>query len=61
MGYEIDRYKINLYCRCLDCKKYKPSKIPYSCKAFPKRNGIPQKVWNGRDAKCKYFEENQER
>ena len=54
-GITIDRYKLNLYCRCLDCKKY--NDIPaHSCKKYPKRDGIPSKVWNGKNEDCEFFE-----
>lgn len=51
----IDRYRLNLYCTCLECENFKPNLVPHSCKAYPKRNGIPPKVWNGENAECKYF------
>ena len=53
---EIDRYKLNLFCTCLECKNFKPSLIPHSCNAYPKRNGIPPKVWNGEYEKCEHYE-----
>lgn len=53
----IDKYKLNLYCRCLECKKKKyDGKQAHSCEAYPKQNGIPPEVWNGKNAECKYFE-----
>lgn len=55
----IDRYKLNLYCICLDCeKKSYDGKAAHSCQAYPKRNGIPPKIWNTENAKCEYFEPN---
>lgn len=56
---EIDRYKLNIFCICLDCKHFNLPGIPNSCKAYPKQNGIPPKIWNGKNAKCPYFEEKQ--
>lgn len=57
MGYVIDRYRLNLYCRCLGCANYRICRVPHSCKAYPKENGIPPKVWNGENAQCEYFKE----
>ena len=55
----IDRYKLNLYCTCLGCEQFQPSKkerLPHSCNAYPKQNGIPPKVWNGEYEKCEHSE-----
>ena len=51
----IDRYILNLYCRCADCENFKPSLIPHSCLAYPVRDGIPPKVWNGKYTECEHF------
>lgn len=54
---EIDRYKLNLFCTCLGCKKKNyDGKKAHSCAAYPKRNGIPPKVWNGEYEKCEHYE-----
>ena len=36
--YEIDRYKLNLFCVCLNCSKYRGSRNDFSkyCDAYPK-------------------------
>lgn len=53
----IDKYKLNLYCTCLNCKKKNyDGQNAHSCKAYPERNGIPPKVWNGKNEKCEHFE-----
>lgn len=52
----IDRYKLNLYCVCFDCKKRNCEGNMRSCKAYPERNGIPPKIWNTENAKCEHFE-----
>lgn len=55
----IDRYKLNLFCTCLGCEQFQPSKkerLPHSCNAYPKQNGIPTKVWNGEYEKCEHYE-----
>ena len=54
----IDRYKLNLFCVCLDCKKFQDRQklVPHSCQAYPKQNGIPPKIWNGENANCEHFE-----
>ena len=52
----IDKYRLCLYCKCLNCKKSEGAKEAYSCKAYPKRYGIPTDVWNKKDVECKYFE-----
>ena len=54
----IDRYKLNLFCRCLECRKFQERQklVPHSCQAYPKQNGIPPKVWNGENAYCEHFE-----
>ena len=57
MSQEIDRYKLSLFPICQNCNKIKFDGIPYSCKAYPKKNGIPPKIWNGENVKCPYFEE----
>lgn len=51
----IDRYKLNLYCRCLECKNLQYGEKFKSCKAYPEENGIPPKVWNGKYAECEHF------
>lgn len=56
MSYIIDRYKLNLYCRCMECKKRNHEGNVHSCKAYPKTNGIPPKVWNEENAECEHFE-----
>lgn len=55
--YEIDRYKLNIFCVCLECKKKEVSGKAYSCTAYPKEKGIPPEIWNGKNATCPYFEE----
>ena len=59
MGCVVDGYHLNLECVCLKCENFKQRSklIPHSCKAFPKRNGIPPKVWNEKNADCECFEE----
>ena len=53
----IDRYKLNLYCKCLQCKnKSYEGKKAHSCKAYPEQNGIPPQIWNKKNAECEYFE-----
>lgn len=58
MGCVIDRYKLNLYCVCLNCRKYRGSRSDFSkyCDAYPQL--LPSKIWNGENVKCKYFVEN---
>ena len=41
---------------CQDCNKIKFDGIPYSCKAYPKKNGIPPEIWNGKVKKCDHYE-----
>lgn len=53
----IDKYKLNLYCTCLGCEKRNHEGNAHSCKAYPKSDGIPKEVWNGKNAECKYFME----
>ncbi|HBH93781.1 MAG TPA: hypothetical protein DDX70_11350 [Bacteroides sp.] len=59
-GYEIDKYKLNIFCTCLKCNNFNLPGIPNSCKAYPKRDGIPAQIWNGKNAKCPYFDEKAE-
>ena len=50
---------ITLLFACLSitgCKKIKFDGIPYSCKAYPKKNGIPPEIWNGKVKKCNHYE-----
>ena len=57
MSQEIDRYQLkSLFPICQDCNKIKFDGIPYSCEAYPKKNGIPPEVWNGKNVKCPHFE-----
>ena len=37
MGCVMDRYKLNLYCVCLNCRKYRGSRSDFSkyCDAYP--------------------------
>ncbi|RHA69792.1 hypothetical protein DW927_02995 [Roseburia intestinalis] len=57
MSREIDRYQLkSLFPICQDCKKIKFDGIPYSCKAYPKKNGIPPEIWNGKVKKCDHYE-----
>lgn len=53
---EIDRYKLTLFCTCIDCSKRGKPGLAHSCSAYPKRNGIPSKIWNTDHAECEYFE-----
>lgn len=57
--YEIDRYKLNIFCVCLRCSKYRGSRNDFSkyCDAHPKN--LPSEIWNGKNVKCPYFEEKQ--
>lgn len=57
MGVEIDKYHLNMYCICLECqKRNRSSKGPaHSCEAYPKKNGIPSKIWNSENAECPHF------
>ena len=56
MSSTIDKYKLCLYCKCLNCKNRENAKAAYSCKIYPKRYGIPPKVWNDKDTKCEHYE-----
>lgn len=58
MGQVIDRYKLNLFCRCLECEQYKGAKNDFVkyCGAY--KTGIPPEIWNGRNVECKHFAEN---
>ena len=54
----IDKYRLNLYCKCLECEQFQPSKkgrLPHSCNAYPQENGIPPKVWNTENAQCEHY------
>lgn len=53
---EIDRYHLNLFCKCLKCSKRGVKGFYKACKAYPKNNGIPPEIWNGKDAYCEYYE-----
>ena len=59
MSSTIDKYKLCLYCICLNCKNRENAKAAYSCKIYPKRYGIPPKVWNDKDTKCEHYEPKQ--
>ncbi len=56
-GYEIDKYKLNIFCACLKCERFNLPGIPNSCQAYPEPNGIPSEIWNEKNAKCKYLKE----
>lgn len=56
---QIDKYHLNLYCLCANCRKREVSGKAYSCTAYPKEKGIPSEIWNGKNAKCPYFKEKQ--
>ena len=51
----LDRYELNLYCVCFDCNNRNSEGNMRSCKAYPKKNGIPPEVWNTENAECKFF------
>lgn len=55
MGEVIDRYQLNLFCKCLSCENFQQNLVPHSCEAYPKRNGIPPKIWNGKNEPCEHF------
>ena len=52
----IDEYKLNLYCVCLSCKHRRVrNDASRYCIAYPKK--LPPEIWNGKNVKCPYFEE----
>ena len=56
---EIDRYELNLLCRCTLCKKYEENRENRprgSCEAYPKEKELPPRIWNGDMTECEYFE-----
>lgn len=59
MQKSTEKYKLCLHCKCMNCKNETIKSEPYSCKQYPKRYGIPPKIWNKKETKCPYFEEKQ--
>lgn len=57
MRITIDEYKLNLFCICLRCDKYKGTREDFTkqCEAYKRK--LPPEIWNGKNAECPYFEE----
>lgn len=51
----VDWYRTKLFSLCRQCKK-RNYKVPYSCQAYPRREGIPVEIWNAKILECPYFE-----
>lgn len=56
MGEIIDKYHLNLYCICINCKNREINGKAYSCPTYPKEKGIPSEIWNSEEAECPFFE-----
>ncbi len=56
----VDIYHLNLFCKCLDCKKRNTDGEAQSCKAYPEEYGIPPEIWNAQNGYCEYFEPKKE-
>lgn len=55
MGCLIDEYKLNIFCRCIGCEKYKGTRKDFTryCEAYSEK--IPPRIWNGENVDCKFF------
>ena len=42
----------------MNCKNETIKSEPYSCKQYPKRYGIPPKIWNKKETKCPFLKKN---
>lgn len=59
-GFVIDRYVRGIMSPCNRCSKM-VSFSEHKCEGYPKKDGIPPKVYSGREKSCSYFCEKNER
>ncbi len=50
----VDKYLVKINSLCRQCEN-KNNAIPHSCKAYPKKDGVPVKIWNAEIQECLYF------